>query len=125
MTPADPKDRPPESALAQPAVTEHGARVELRFSAAQSNATRCTYNARWFIGAEQVDGAVTIAAPAPGAKTSPSIELTAPELPPWLSTFTVQLLKVTCRSVLAEEPDFARALWPRRITRWRNSRITD
>lgn len=120
MTPLDPKDRLPDSALALPAVTENGGRVELRLVPAQTNDTRCVYSARWFVGPRMVTGSVMIAAPAPGTKL-PHITLEAGDLPAWLGSFTTQLIKLTCRSVLADQPDFSKVAWPRRLTRWRRA----
>jgi hypothetical protein len=120
MTPLDPKDRAPDGALALPAVTENGGRVELRLAAAQTEETRCVYGARWFVGPRMVTGSVTIAAPVAGTKI-PHVSIEADDLPDWLSTFTVQLVKSTSRSVLSDQPDFSKAAWPRRLTRWRRA----
>jgi len=120
MSSSDPTDHDPESALAEPAVTEHGGRVELRLVTDQTDATHCTYSARWFIGSTKVTGTVTIQAPPSGAKV-PTVTLEADELPDWLCSFTTQLVKLTCRSVLLDQPDFEKAVWPRRLTRWRRA----
>lgn len=120
MSPLDPKNRAPQDALALPAVTENGGRVELRFAATRTTQTSCVYSARWFAGPCKIEGTVTIFAPV-GSTKIPSVGIEAESLPEWLGTFTVQLVKSTARSVLADQPDFAQAAWPRRLTRWRRA----
>jgi len=110
----------PKSTLAQPAVTEHGGRVELRWDAPAVTAQSVAYTARWFLGATLIEGSVVVHAPDSTAKAL-RIELQAPDLPEWMVTFTQNLLRTTARSLPSYGATFHEAAWPRRLTRWRKS----
>jgi len=101
-------DEKKAESLPEPSPVEHGGRVELRLDQAAGDAP-VRYNARWFTADERIEGNVEIADGKPPEVT------VAPEgeLPDWLSSFTVTLVRTTARSAAQENN------WPRRLTRWR------
>ncbi len=114
----DRHDELPTSAYAQPAVTEHGGRVELRLAPQFSNETTVCYAARWIFDGTTLEGWAYVDAP-DDETNSPRIRIEAPGLVQWLDGFTRTLLRTSARSVLADNPSFSSAAWPRRLTRWR------
>ncbi len=113
----------PSSALAQPAVTENGGRVELRFSAEHSSETTITYRGRWFFDDQCLEGLLHISAPNEEKKPV-GLQIEGVELPEWLNTFTQTLARTSARSALLSGQPFASCPWPRRITRWRKAPST-
>ena len=109
---------PQSSSLAEPAVTEHGGRVELRFSAERCTTGTVVYAARWFVAGVVHEGWAQIDASST-PQTAPTVQITAEALPGWLASFTETLLRTSARTVLGAGVDFDRAPWPRRLTRWR------
>ena len=112
------------SSLAQPAVTKHGGRVELRWSQERTSDDSVCYFARWFISeragtdGDALTGWVYVHAPQPGAK-APLVVIEQSELPDWMENFTTTLLRTTARGALVDGAAFGRGNWPRRLTRWR------
>lgn len=117
MSDASSKQDGPNSPFAQPAVTKHGGRVELRLLPGDPQRPGARYVARFFFDEKVIEGWATIEAP-PLGQPHPLIQIEADALPSWLADFTVTLLRTTARTVFAEA-DQAAQLWPRRLTRWR------
>ena len=101
-----------EDAWADPPVTEHGGRVELRLQSPAS-AAEALYSARFFEGASdkteprRVELKVTR-----DGQVSP---ISAGDPPsPWLLDFAQAVLKIAARNLGTQG-------WPRRLTRWRKA----
>lgn len=118
MTGSETKAQRSRSVFAEPAVTKHGGRVELRLLPDEPSQLVTYYLARFFVDDRLIEGKVTIEAPR-SEKSHALIQIDAEELPSWLADFTVTLLRTTARSVFAEAG--TAAVWPRRLTRWRKA----